>query len=353
VTIEIRSFDGPTEQLSEFIVQTWLGSYQGKMSVPRWSAEYFDWQFAGAENARDYTISAWSDGKLVGALIGLPFPLKWEGEEHLGVHGSWLSVARDFRREGVASKLAQRMNEVQQERGCVGRLGYAFQGARVSLGPRFWKKSQPDTHLVRPMRLWARVLNPGKVARWSNKRFERIMLKGLPRSVCSIGKPDPSIKIRPYRPEDRSVCAKLVDAQTQQADLAALWTEQRLEPHLSYGDVAHTLVVERDQQVVGFLNYHLLPLVLQGEIHSAVIDLLATTELTGRETRALLKTALQQMKAQQVDLVLMREFATQPANDLLRTRFIPQLAESLLLFSATDQPPSSPRKLRKVHVLWR
>ncbi|WP_013627182.1 GNAT family N-acetyltransferase [Rubinisphaera brasiliensis] len=353
VAIEIRSFDQPTEELSEFVVSTWLASYRGKMSVPRWSARYFDWQFAGADNAREYVISAWSDGRLVGALVGLPFPLLWEGEEHLGVHGSWLSVDREFRREGVASKLAQRMNEVQQERGCVGRLGYAFQGARVSLGPRFWKKSQPDTHLVRPMRLWARIINPRKVSRWSNKRFEQILLSGIPKATCAIGKPDSSVNVRSYTEADRPACARLINAQASQADLAALWTDQRLDAHLSYPDVAKTLVVERDGNVVGFISYHFLPLVLQGEVESAVIDLLSTEELTSKETRSLLNTALRSMQDEQVDLVLMREFAGQPNAELLRTRFVPQLAESLLLFSATDQPPSPPRKLRKVHVLWR
>lgn len=356
--LEIRPYEGTARDLSRFIVENWLASYQGKMAVPDWTAEYFDWQMTGPLHAiRDSLISAWDGDRLVGTLLYMPFPLWVRGQEHPGCLGSWLTVAPEYRRHGVASLMSSAMRECQQQHGYYARLGYAFQGARISLGPRFWRRSAAKTQtlMLKPLRLWARVLNRVAVADWSNKTWERMLLKLLPSVACQVARPAQDVRVRPYERQDLATCQELINGQARQADLAMLWTEERLVTHLSYGSLAHTLVVERAGQVVGYLNYHLLRLHLRGSLVSAVIDMLACQELTAREVRALLNTALRTMRDEQgVSLVLMREFTGQPVGGLLNTRFLPQLADStLMLTGTTTQAAEELLQCKKVHVLWR
>lgn len=355
VSIEVRTYEGTAQELSNFVVQTWLESYQGKMIVPDWTPEYFDWQMTGPAFAdeREYLLTAWDKGKLVGTMLGMPFPLWIHGQEMRGCQGSWLSVSQEYRRLGVASLMSSAMQARQKEQNCHARLGYAFQQSRISLGPRFWKRVESPQNHLKKVSLWTRVINPRIVSQWSNKRAEQLLLKYMPKMVCQIDQPHSSVKVREYEARDLAACRELINSQARQADLAILWTESRLQQHLQYGSLAHTLVVERDGVVVGFLNYHLLGLVLQRKILAGVIDLLAHTQLNGREIRALINSAVQKMQNQGVDLVLMREFGQQPFTELLRSRFVPQFSDSTLIMSPTEKTSAPQKKVQNVQLLWR
>ncbi len=358
MSIEIAPFEGSAEELSQFIVENWKRSYEGKMAVPTWTPQYFDWQMTGSQHAdRNSLISARLDGNLVGTLLYMEFPLWVLGQEYQGCLGSWLTVAPECRRMGVASLMSAAMKARQRDKDYFARLGYAFHGARASLGPRFWKRSvsQAQTLKLKEMKLWARVLDPRRVANWSNKSWERLLLKSLPVSVCRVAAASAQTEIRAYTPEDMQACRELINNQARRSDLAMLWTEDRLRSHLAYEDLAHTLVVERQGRVVGFLNYHLLGLNLYGQIQSAIVDMLACQELTGREIRDLVNAALAKMRDEQgVALVLMREFAHQPHSALLSCRFLPQFSDSaLILTGTTEESAKLLRRCRNVHVVWR
>lgn len=358
MSLEIAPFEGSAEELSQFIVENWMRSYEGKMAVPSWTPQYFDWQMTGTQHPdRNSLISARLDGNLVGTLLYMEFPIWVLGQEYRGFLGSWLTVAPECRRMGVASLMSAAMKARKRDQDYLTRMGYAFHGARASMGPRFWKRSvsQAQTLKLREMKLWARVLDPRQVANWSNKSWERLLLKSLPTAVCRVSTPSSQTEVRPFRPEDMPTCQELINSQARRADLAMLWTEERLRSHLAYEDLAHTLVVERQGRVVGFLNYHLLGLNLHGQIQSAIVDMLACQELTGREIRDLVNTALAKMRDEQgVALVLMREFAHQPRSALLSCRFLPQFSDSaLILTGVTEESVKLLSRCRNVHVMWR
>ncbi len=354
MSIEIRTYEGTAEDLSRFVVGAWLNSYGGKMAVPDWSPEYFEWQMTGPGMCRKYLVSAWKDDRIVGTLLAMPFPVWCLGKEHPGDQGSWLTVLPEHRRDGVAKAMAREIANREGERNSVGRVGYAFRGSRISMGPRFWKKAGKRTNFLRPVYLWARLLESKAVREWTNSGLDRTVLQVLPDSVCNIGKVHSSVSIRDYRPEDLSRCRELINAQARQADLAVLWEEPRLARQLHYGDFVNTLVVERDGQVVGFVNYHKIGMHLKTRIPAAIIDLLACRELEARETRSLLNALCLRLREEGVKMMLMREFHGQPTGSLLRARFVPQFADSDLLFSTPD-PESDVdlSRIRKIHVLWR
>ncbi|MCG6157456.1 GNAT family N-acetyltransferase [Rubinisphaera margarita] len=354
MSIEIRTYEGTAEDLSRFIVGAWLQSYGGKMAVPDWSAEYFEWQMTGPGICREFLISAWKDEKIVGTLLAMPFRLWCLGEETQGDQGSWLTVLPEHRRDGVAKAMAMEVARREANHGCTGRVGYAFRGSRISMGPRFWKKAGKRTNFLRPVFLWARLLESRSVREWTNSGLDRTLLKVLPDSVCNIGKVDARVTIRDFQPEDVSRCCELINTQARKADLAVLWEESRLARQLHYSDFVNTMVVERDGQVVGFVNYHKIGMHLKTRIPAAIIDLLACQDLSPRETRSLLNALCLRLRDEGVKMMLMREFHGQPTGSLLRTRFIPQFVDSDLLFSTPD-PESQVDlgRIRKIHVLWR
>ena len=176
----------------------------------------------------------------------------------------------------------------------------------------------------------------------------------LPQFVYGVGKPDHNVQVRAYEPQDLSTCLKLINTQAKKADLAVLWSEERLKKQLSYPGLAETLVVEQEGNVVGFLNFHLLGLFLHGRITSAIIDLFACENLTVQQASSLLTVSLKRMKTLNADLVLMREFAAQPKISLLKSRFIPQFSDSHLMINGIrEQNVSILKKSRKIQILWR
>ncbi len=355
MSIEIRTYEGDSQSLSQFVVNTWLDSYRDQMSVPDWTAEYFDWQMTGPDYSdRDLLLTAWKDNELVGSMLAMPFDLWVNGRQLRGAHGSWLAVSPEVRRDGVGLMLSNEMNRRQHERNYYGRLGYAFLGSKQSLGPRFWKSGRTNTKFVRRMYLWARVLNSKAVSEWTDKKSEKIAMSLLPQFVYGVGKPDHDVQVRAYEPQDLSTCLKLINTQAKKADLAVLWSEERLKKQLSYPGLAETLVVEQEGNVVGFLNFHLLGLFLHGHITSAIIDLFACENLTVRQVSSLLTVSLKRMKTLNADLVLMREFAAQPKMSLFKSRFIPQFSDSHLMINGIrEQDDLILRKSRKIQILWR
>lgn len=355
MSIEVRTYDGDAQKLSQFVVKNWLATYLNKVTVPDWSPDYFDWQMTGTDYPdRHFLLSAWKGTQLVGTTLAMPFPLWLNGHQVDAVQGSWFAVDPEFRRQGIGLKLSSEMNRRQKERNLYGRLGYMFEDSKQSLGPKFWKSGQTNTQFIRKMYLWARVLNGNAVCQWTNKAVDKFLLNMLPSMIYNVGNPPSESSVRDFKKEDLESCQELINQQAKKTDLAILWTSNRLLQQLNFPGITQTLVMEREGHVVGFLNFHLIGLFLKGRIDSAIIDLFACDQLTSTESNRLLVAALQRMKQLGVDLALMREFAAQPYSSLLKARFIPQFSDSRLMLnrSSTQQEPVL-KQSRKIQILWR
>jgi GNAT superfamily N-acetyltransferase len=114
--IEIRTYDGDAATLSRFSQEVWRASYEGRVTFPLWSAQYFDWQLLTESRSRDYLVAAYEGSKLIGTLLAEAFRFRLHGREVNGTTGSWLSVHPDYRRMGIGSKLFEEQRRRHLER---------------------------------------------------------------------------------------------------------------------------------------------------------------------------------------------------------------------------------------------
>ena len=355
--IRVNAFGGTTNELSEFVVSTWLASYEGHMIVPQWTSQYFDWMFpTSAEPGiqRCFLVAAWDGNRLIGVVVAMPYDIQVHGETIPGTQASWLSVLPEYRRHGVARKMTDHLTEVERNAGRDFRIGYMYLGFKESLGPKFWLRRERKTHFSRKLFLWLRIFNPRIVGRWRTNTIEKFGLRLLPSAFCRPGPVNPRITVRPYVPGDLAACIELANEQSTQVDLGLRWSNETLGKHLYFPGMAYTFVLERSGSIVGFLNFHVLALLLLGTAQAAIIDLLICRRLTHEEIRTMINHCLRSMESMGCDLVLMREFAKQPTTSLLRIGFVPQLTDSQLIFhrSVTGLDATYPN-FKTIHVLWR
>lgn len=148
--LEIRSFEGSPEELANFVVRQWTASYGGRMAVPDWSGDYFRWQLRMDEpEQRRHVIAAYDGAQLAGVVPHFPMQFALDGEKFSASQASWLSVAPEFRGQGVAGKLIQGSRAIHRELGLRFQLGFAQSTTRA-------ERIQPGTCRRRRRRI-ARV----------------------------------------------------------------------------------------------------------------------------------------------------------------------------------------------------
>lgn len=129
--MEIRSFDGTAEELSEFVVSTWKASYTGAVAVPNWTAEYFRWQLQmDSVDNRQHLVAAYDDSKLAGVVLYFPRRFELDGQNIAGAHASWFSVHADYRRQGIGALLKSAAMDRSREQELQFHVGYVFHGSK-------------------------------------------------------------------------------------------------------------------------------------------------------------------------------------------------------------------------------
>ncbi len=351
--VEIRTFEGNSQELSDFVSTIWQATYQDRMPIPVWTSRFFDWQIAWLPaEKRMYCVAAYDGTRLAGAILGEEFSFRWLGETVRGSQGSWLTVDPEYRGQRVAAKMVEELKRRHQRREAQFQIGYGYQGSSFSLGPKFWKKNPVDT--VTPTRLgfWVRVLDPAAVADWELNRWEGIAARSLKWIQSSPDKWKIDTTVRKYRSEDLDACHQLVSRLSDRSDVSLIWERSRLEHHLAGLDFPRTLVCEIDGEVKGFVNYHVLDYCGRGTISVALIDLMAFGKLSHDCCSILLKGALQAMQRDGVDLAMVLRTPCFPARPLLSAGFIPRLADQAVLLTkmASGFHPGKPQRF---HMLWR
>ena len=67
--------------------------------------------------------------------------------------GSWLTVDPEYRRQGIGIKLFESSRR-HLEHNAKFHLGYGYTGARMSMGPKFWKSFPENTVLLGHVGFW-------------------------------------------------------------------------------------------------------------------------------------------------------------------------------------------------------
>jgi hypothetical protein len=92
--VDIRSFDGAPEELTNFLCNVWRTAGEGRIVTPLWSGEYLNWQFFDNPHVEpDYIVVAYDRDRIVGAFLAIDGRFRAGDVIFRGSWGSWLTVA--------------------------------------------------------------------------------------------------------------------------------------------------------------------------------------------------------------------------------------------------------------------
>lgn len=351
--IEVRSFEGTPEELSQFVVGCWRGTYRGRIAVPDWPADYFRWQLRLDEpDSSRRLVAAYSGAELAGVVLFAPVDLELHGTRLRGSQASWLSVSPAFQGQGIAKKLQQGCRERHRELGLSMQLGYVYFGSRASLGGKFWLKSQ-KSHVdsIATVGFWARVLDPVRAARWNLSRWEGWLTRlAAPLIPLAPVREISGVRIRDFTEGDLNQCLALLDRATGHCPLRLIWNAEQLQRHLT--GWGQGLVAEVAGQVQGFISFHTLQMLGLTEEPVGIIDLIACTELTPAVRVALLDSALLRLRQLGAVVALKLRSGDYPTGLMARWGWMWRPSDSYLTVAWPSEPIGN-LALSRFHLLWR
>ena len=348
----IDTYRGSPDELAAFVNRVWEHSYAEKMTFPRWTPEFFQWQFRIGERENPQNLLAACEGEtLVGVLLGADYSFRSPAGIHSGSHWSWLSVHPEHRGKGIAKALDE--ERVRRQRAAGSRLvvSYRYVGSRHSLAERPDRNS-PSKKFHRKVGFWARVLNPPRFSRWNSNRLEGWLAR-LAAPMAHVPRTTSSDSIiREFATEDLDACLRLVAASYSSMMLAIHWDRDLLRHQLCGSPVGQTLILEENGSISGLVNFHILPFQDRSVENVGLFDLIAFGEGSVKSQVRLINAALTRMVTQDVILALKIRCGDAAVWPMIRARFIPQPAESFLVLQWIGDPVEIP-STAPVHVLWR
>ena len=352
--VEIRSFEGSAEELRDFVVSVWRNSYGGRMAFPLWTPDYFRWQLGlGPDEPRDQLLAAYDSGRLVGAVLGFPVRYRTPLGPRNSSQGSWLSVASEYRRQGVATQLRAELRRRHREQELSFQIGYGYFGSSHSLGPSFWESQrQLGTTFLAKVGFWARVLDVRRACAWNLVGWERWLSRLGGPLLLTPREHSSTLTFREFRREDLQGCLELVRSSTAAAELAIDWEEHSLLRQLAGMGIGKTLIAERAGRIVGCVNWHSLPFLGRTEEVVSVIDIVALGDLGVWDQRAVMNAALSRMRDEGAALALKLRIGDYPVCPLVLSGFIPRQADSYIMCTWAAEPESF-GNLSRTHLLWR
>lgn len=350
---DITDFRGTSAELAEFVTNIWSEAYAGKMPFPVWDADFFNWQFRlNTDNPSKRLLAAYSGEELAAVLLGVDFTFRTPRGIHPGAHWSWLSIAPEFRGKGLATALDAERVQREKQLGSELIVSYRYVGSKYSLAERPNEKSSTKQFL-RKVGFWTRVLSPKQLAEWNVNRFEGWLTK-----TASPLIPIPKLKnsnstIRAFDTTDLPDCLNLIREPSSDKPVAIHWSESELQHQLAGHPITNTMVLEQGDTISGLVNWHVLPFHGRTVRPVAVIDMICFgPNVPGSRQRALLNAAMARMVEQGAILALKLRIGDVPASLMWRTNFIPQPADSFLVFQWVNELVDMNRQ-SKLQILWR
>jgi len=351
--IEVRSFDGGYDQMSEFVAEMWRKNYEGRMPVPHWTSDFYARDGGPEEIAMDWSGAAYDGSRLVGILPGWPITVQLHGQECLVRTGTGASVDVEYQRQGIGKMLNNWSMDHAREHGVDFTLFFLYDRTVKFKGTKFWKARGMPTDLVCRLGQWARPLNHAAVARWELWRIERCVVRVLAPFQRRVTPPVDAEGIRDYRPEDLPHCETLVRGVGDTMDLARRFDAEGLARHLLFKDVAKTLVVEHEGRVAGMANFCYLEILGRTLERLGLIDLVVFDEALPHARRAdLLRAVLHQMKQDGMIAAFMLRGSKHGSRAFRAAGFLPSLPEYSLM-AIRNRQESPVENVRSVMQLWR
>lgn len=350
--LTITTYTDSVEQLTDFVNRTWSDSYAGHMTFPCWTPSFFEWQLRlNADSDRQNLIAAYDGATLAAVLLGTSFPYRFPDGRHLGSQWSWLSIHPEYRNRGIAKALDHERIERQKSADSRLIVSYRYFGSKHSLAERPHHDDR-DRKFNRKVGFWARVIDPARFAAWHWSKLEGCLarLASPFTRIPKVGSAEQGI--RSFEMSDLDACVELAKSAYGSSKLSIEWDHDALRHQLAGSGICQTVVIQEHGTVTGFVNYHLLPFRAKSVQTVAVIDLIVLNDASAQGQVRLLNAALSRMQDDGAILALKVRCGDTPAWPLLRTHFVPQPADSHLVFQAVTDPIDVP-STAAVHLLWR
>lgn len=352
---DVRPFAGDADELSQFVISAWRSTYQGTVPVPHWSGDYFRWQLRLDEPGSERRIVCAYDGDTpAGVVIHFPMQIEVGGKEYSAAQASWLSVAAEYRGQGVAKALNEGSRAVLRDTGCRFKVGYGYFGSKQSLGLKFWRTTENrESTMSRKAGFWSFVLDPARVAAWNVNRLQGFLARlSAPLLRAPRERQVDQVTIREVEADDVPRCLELVDQQTQGCDCRLIWNADRLGRMLGLRGFSQSLVAIEGGGVKGFIGYHILPIEGKRVEPVGILDLVVVEGLSHAARRALLNAVLVRLRAAGAILALKLRTGDYPGGTFLHWGWVPMPADSQVIFTWADSPEPLVR-CRRMHLLWR
>lgn len=352
--IRLDDYQGTSAKLAEFITSTWRKSYEGKMTFPLWSAEYFEWQLRWKNpHFRRNLIAIYDDARLVATLLGSEYPYRCGQEIVPGSIWSWMTIDPVYRGRGFAKLLNEERIRRMQDRKIDLVVSYRYFGSKSSLAERPHRNSGDNTaKFHNKVGFWVRVLNPQGVCDWSLSSAAawgaRLTSPWAP--LPKLGKEEKYI--RKATPADIPQCLELIHEKTNSLPFAIHWDQESLSNQLLGSSLSTTLVYEREEKIEGFINFHLLTSFSKCEGQMGLLDVMSTQRLSSHKSLYLMYAVMQEMLNQGAILTLKLRSGDEDLLLMLRSYFAPRAPESHLVLQWIGQEREVPKNA-KMHLLWR
>ncbi|MBS0265484.1 MAG: GNAT family N-acetyltransferase [Planctomycetes bacterium] len=352
---EIREYEGSPAELSDFMFTHWSATYRGKMVVPRWTADYLRWQLRMDDPSfRRHIVVAYKGTQLAGVLAHVPLEIHLIGQRFRASQQSWLTVAQEFRRQGVGQAMADRSVAIHRERGCAFHVGYTYFGHKISLGPKFVRDTQSKhVNSIRNAGFWVRVLDPAKSAAWNINPWEAWATRLATPLFPRLGRPtNTALTIRPAEPRDLDTCLALVNRETSQCDLRIAWDADSMSRQLGLQGYSHALVAEEGGQVRGLITFHILPMTGHFEAPVGIIDIVGVSELSKTARNAVVDAALLSLQELGAIVALKLRVGDYPPGLFLRLGWMIRPPDSHVVVDWISVPRPA-HEFSRLHLLWR
>ncbi|TWT59894.1 hypothetical protein Pan54_06050 [Rubinisphaera italica] len=352
--IRLDDYQRSSSELAEFITSTWRKSYEGKMTFPLWSAEYFEWQLRWKNpHFRRNLIAIYDDSRLVATLLGSEYSFRCGNEILPGSIWSWMTIDPAYRGQGFAKLLNEERIRRLKDRHIDLVVSYRYFGSKNSLAERPHRNSGDNTaKFHNKVGFWVRVLNPQGVWDWSLSSAAawgaRLTSPWAP--LPKLGKEENYI--RKATPDDIPQCLELIHEKTNSLPLAIHWDQETLSNQLLGSPLSTTLVYEREEKIEGFINFHLLTSFSKCEGQMGLLDVMSTQRLSSRKSLYLMYAAMQEMLNQGAIVALKLRSGDEDLLLMLRSYFAPRAPESHLVMQWIGEEREVPKNA-KTHLLWR
>lgn len=245
-----------SEQICRLVNGVWAAQYADAAVLPKWTREFFDWQFLRVPDAWPaICLGVYRDAELVGIFCGDCWSLRMEGRETRATLLSCVSVSANARHPAVAEAGLNGLRDWSERLGSEYFVGFVNPASSQAAGRRYWTTRRGYAHAFSKLcRQWQ--INPLSV----------------PDGAIAMAEPDED------ESGDLDAAVELLKARLHAPASDGIATlgcpETRLRHQLSFDRIARTIVVEARGKI-GVCSFYILP--THGGGHVGLFDFIASS----------------------------------------------------------------------------